>query len=88
MGAAKAYLLLYNVAQSVGWAVALLQTVLAIARDGSHLNVYAAAGPTVSERSAALRCAALAGIGMQSLKGRCIVCTTQPYVCEVLMAMR
>jgi hypothetical protein len=49
MGAANAYLLLYNVAQSVCWAVALVQTVLAIARDGSFGNVYSAAGSTVSE---------------------------------------
>lgn len=49
MGAAKGYLLLYNIAQSVGWAVALLQTLLAIFRDGSMNNVYAAAGSTVSE---------------------------------------
>jgi hypothetical protein len=49
MGAANTYLLLYNVAQSVGWAAALVQTVLAIARDGSFSNVYAAAGATVSE---------------------------------------
>lgn len=47
MGAAKAYLLLYNVAQSIGWAVALVQSVLAIVRDGSHLNIYAAARPAV-----------------------------------------
>lgn len=49
MGAAKAYLLLYIAAQSVGWAVALAQTVMALARDGSHESVYAAAGATVSE---------------------------------------
>ena len=49
MGAAKGYLLLYNAAQSIGWAVALVQTVLVIVRDGSMNNVYAAAGSTVSE---------------------------------------
>jgi hypothetical protein len=50
MGAAKGYLLLYNAAQSVGWAVALAQTLLSIARDGSLGNAYAAAGGTVSEQ--------------------------------------
>lgn len=50
MGAAQGYLLLYNAAQSVGWAVALVQTLLVIARDGSLGNVYAAAGGTVSEQ--------------------------------------
>jgi hypothetical protein len=49
MGAAKGYLLLYNIAQSAGWAVALVQTLAVIVRDGSMNNVYAAAGGTVSE---------------------------------------
>ena len=49
MGAAKGYLLLYNIVQSVGWAVALIQTLLVIVQDRSLNNFYAAAGGTVSE---------------------------------------
>lgn len=56
MGAANAYLLLYNTVQSLGWAVALVQTVLAIAQDGSFSNVYAAAGGTVSKQIATSAC--------------------------------
>lgn len=49
MGVAKGYLLLYNVAQSVGWALALFQTLRAIVQDGSLDHVYPAAGLTVRE---------------------------------------
>ena len=49
MAAARGYLLLYNIAQSVGWAVALMQTLLVIVQDSSLNNVYAAAGGTVSK---------------------------------------
>ncbi len=49
MGAATGYLLLYNAAQSVGWALALLQTVRSVLQDRSLDSVYAAAGLTVRE---------------------------------------
>mmetsp|Transcript_10447 Transcript_10447/g.31482 ORF Transcript_10447/g.31482 Transcript_10447/m.31482 type:complete len:222 (+) Transcript_10447:471-1136(+) len=42
-----AYLLLYNLAQSIGWATALVQTVLSLTRHPSGDQVYSAAGLTV-----------------------------------------
>jgi hypothetical protein len=43
----KSYLLLYNVLQSVGWAVALYQVIIGIKEAGSLTGAYATAGETV-----------------------------------------
>lgn len=54
MDAAKGYLLLYNAAQSAGWALALFQTLRASVQDRRLDTVYAAAGLTVRECRAPL----------------------------------
>ena len=45
----KSYLFLYNVLQSVGWAVALFQVITGIQQAGSLTGAYATAGETVGE---------------------------------------
>ncbi|KAG7671733.1 hypothetical protein Ndes2526B_g07369 [Nannochloris sp. 'desiccata'] len=43
----KSYLLIYNVLQSVGWAVAFFQVIAGIKQAGSLTGAYATAGETV-----------------------------------------
>lgn len=45
----KSYLFLYNVLQSVGWAVALFQVITGIQHAGSLTGAYATAGETVGK---------------------------------------
>ena len=47
-----AYLVIYNLAQFLGWSAALVLTALAL--TGTTQSVYAAAGPTVRKRLIAL----------------------------------
>jgi hypothetical protein len=46
-GLGKAYLAIYNVAQLIGWSLALWQSIHALVDKGDSSAVYAAAGRTV-----------------------------------------
>lgn len=63
MSLSKSYLIVYNIAQWIGWSLVLFQTLRAVLNTRDASDVYAAAGPSTRENCWTTPCMSHAGHG-------------------------